>query len=331
MIRDVRMAHMTTELLMVAFGGPVPGCCERFATCPGEAYCFVSGIFGHNDARRKRIEEVVAHYRELGGYSAFHAYTAAQADALVAELERRGLPMRVRCGYHHWRPYVRDVIAEMSADGVEDIIVLVMAPHQSSVSWDLYLRIVGEGVQQAGEQAPQVVGVIDPWWNMAGFIEAVSSRIEAAAETMGAALKAPDTGLLLTAHAIPQPVSRTAPYCTQVQETAALVAQKLGVEDYSVAYQSQPSVSTIPWTGPSVEEAIAAFAKAGKTTIVSSAIGFLCDNVEVMYDLGIEGKRSADAHGMAFTRAESVHSHPAFIRMLADQVEAKLNALQLAS
>ncbi len=324
----------TTELLMVAFGGPAPGCCERLETCPGEAYCFVSGIFGHNEARRDRIEEVVAHYRELGGYSAFNAYTADQADALRAELERRGVPMRVRCGYHHWQPYVRDVIAEMHTDRITDIVVLVMAPHQSSVSWDLYLRIVGEGIEQlqeAGEAAPNVVGVIDPWWNVEGFIDAVSSRIDVAAKTIGADLNAPDTGLLLTAHAIPQPVSRTAPYCSQVQETAALVAQKLGVETYTVAYQSQPSVSTIPWTGPSVEEAIAAFAEAGKTKIVSSAIGFLCDNVEVMYDLGIEGKRSADAHGMAFTRAESVHSHPAFIRMLADRVEGKLKALQTIS
>ncbi|ETX01938.1 MAG: hypothetical protein ETSY1_05390 [Candidatus Entotheonella factor] len=325
------MAQTTTDLLMVAFGGPAPGCCERLETCPGEAYCFVSGIFGHNEARRERIEEVVAHYRELGGYSGFNAYTAEQADALMAELERRGRPMRVRCGYHHWQPYVRDVIAEMSADGVKDVVVLVMAPHQSSVSWDLYLRIVGEGIEQVGEQAPQVVGVIDPWWNVAGFIDAVSSRIDTAAEAIGADLHALDTGLLLTAHAIPQPVSRTAPYCTQVQETAALVAQKLGVETYTVAYQSQPSVSTIPWTGPSVEEAIAAFAEVGKTQIVSSAIGFLCDNVEVMYDLGIEGKRTADAHGMVFTRAESVHSHPAFISMLADRVEAKLKALQTVS
>lgn len=321
------MTQTTTEILMVAFGGPTPGCCQQFDVCPGEAYCFVSGIFGHNAARRERIEEVVAHYRELGGYSAFNTYTVQQAAALAAELERRGLPMRVRCGYHHWQPYVRDVIADMTADEVDNLVILIMAPHQSSVSWDLYLRIVGEGMQQAGEPAPHVLGVVDPWWNVAGFIEAVSSRIEAAAEAIGADLTAPDTGLLLTAHAIPQPVSRTAPYCTQVQETAALVAQKLGVENYCVAYQSQPSVSTIPWTGPSLEEAMAAFDEAGKTTIVSSAIGFLCDNIEVLYDLGVEGKRRAEAYGMAFTRAESVHSHPAFVRMLADRVEAKLNEL----
>jgi ferrochelatase len=319
---------MMPELLIVAFGGPTPGCCHKFNSCPGEAYCFVSGIFGHNPARQGRVETVASHYAELGGFSNFNAYTEQQARALATELEQRGTPLRIRCGFHHWQPYVRDVIADMHADGVREILVLVLAPHQSSVSWDLYLRIVGEGIEQAGEIAPQVVGVIDPWWNDMGFIEAIGARLTAAAQTAGMTLTAPETALLLTAHAVPEPVSRTAPYYRQVEETAALVAAKLGVADYTVAYQSQPDDSTIPWTKPSLEEAIEAFAQAGKAAVVSAAIGFLCDNVEVLYDLGIEGEKRAADLGLDFVRAESVHDHPAFIHMLADHVQDKLHALR---
>lgn len=322
------MVQVTPALLIVAFGGPTPGCCHQFNTCPGEAYCFVSGIFGHHTARQGRIETVASHYAGLGGFSDFNAYTEQQARALASALEQRGMPLRIRCGFHHWRPYVRDVIADMQADGVHEILVLVMAPHQSSVSWDLYLRIVGEGIEQAGENAPQVVGVIDPWWNEAGFIEAVAARLTAAAQTAGLELAAPQTALLLTAHAVPEPVSRTAPYCHQVEETAALVAAQLGVADYTVAYQSQPGDSTIPWTKPSLEEALETFAQAGKTAVISAAIGFLCDNVEVLYDLGIEGKKRAAELGLDFVRAESVHDHPAFIQMLADRVQDKLHALR---
>ena len=145
----------TPALLMVAFGGPTPGCCERFTPCPGEAHCFVSGILGHNPARRQRIAEVAAHYEEFGGYSEFNAYTRKQAEALAAELGSRGLDVPVWCGYHHWRPYVREVVADMKAAEVREMLVLIMAPHQSSVSWDLYLRIVGEGIEQAGAGRPQ--------------------------------------------------------------------------------------------------------------------------------------------------------------------------------
>ena len=321
------MASTSVELLMVAFGGPTPGCCHRFDSCPGEAYCFVSGIFGHNEARKQRIDEVAAHYEALGGYSQFNQFTNAQAEALAVELARRELALRVRCGYHHWHPYVRDVVAHMKADGVRDILVLVMAPHQSSVSWDLYLRIVSEGIAQAGDGAPQVIGVVDPWWCETGFIEAIADRIHTVASANQVQLDAADTGLLLTAHAIPEPVSRTSPYCRQVEETATLVARRLKFNDYTVAYQSQPSESTIPWTQPSLEEALASFARAGKKTVLSNAIGFLCDNVEVVYDLGIEGQRCAERQGMTFYRAESVHSHPAFISLLADRIEAKLREL----
>jgi ferrochelatase len=319
---------MLPELVIVAFGGPTPGCCHKFNPCPGEAYCFVSGIFGHNPARQRRVETVVAHYAEFGGFSDFNAHTEQQALALAAELAQRGVPLRVRYGFHHWQPYVRDVIADMQADGVLEMLVLVMAPHQSSVSWDLYLRIVGEGIEQAGEHAPCVIGVIEPWWNEAGFIEAIASRITSAAQHAEVALSAPETGLLLTAHAVPEPVSRTAPYCRQVEETAALVAEQLGLTDYMVAYQSQPDDSTIPWTQPSLEEAIEAFARLGKTMVVSAPIGFLCDNVEVLYDLGVEGKQRAARLGLGFVLAESVHDHPAFIQMLADRVQAALQATE---
>ncbi|MCZ6873921.1 MAG: hypothetical protein O7G88_10385, partial [bacterium] len=66
---------MLPELVIVAFGGPTPGCCSKFNPCPGEAYCFVSGIFGHNPARQRRVETVVAHYVEFGGFSNFNART----------------------------------------------------------------------------------------------------------------------------------------------------------------------------------------------------------------------------------------------------------------
>lgn len=314
----------TPALLIVAFGGPTPGCCERLTPCPGEAHCFVSGILGHNPARRQRIVEVAAHYEEFGGYSEFNAHTREQAEALAAELSARGFNVPVWCGYHHWRPYVRDTVAEMKAAGVQEMLVLVMAPHQSSVSWDQYLRIVGEGIEQAGPGAPKVVGVVEPWWNETGFTGAIADRISEASHREGIDLCASDTALLLTAHAVPESLSRTAPYCQQIEETAALVAAHLGGPDYRVAYQSQSGDSTVPWTQPMVEDVIAAYADAGKSTIVSNAIGFLCDNIEVLYDLGVEGRRCAAEQGLRFVRAESVHSHPAFIRMLADRVAAKL-------
>ena len=62
----------------------------------------------------------------------------------------------------------------------------------------------------------------------------------------------------------------------------------------------------------------------GAQKIVAAPIGFLCDNVEVLYDLGVEGREKADELQLPFAAAEAVNTHPAFIRQLADNVEAKL-------
>ena len=320
-----KTATAVDEILIVAFGGPTPGCCKAFDECPGEARCFVSGIFGHNEARKARIDEVTQHYLDLGGFSDFNKHTQDQADALKAELKKRGHNINIRCGYHHWMPWVRDVIAEQKRDGVGKVLVLIMAPHKSSVSWDLYLRIVGEGITLAGEGAPQVVGVVDSWSEKPGFIKAIAGRIQEACERDGVKIDDPATHLVMSAHSIPAPVARTSTYCKSIEETAKLVADELGVSKYTLAYQSQPSDSKIEWTGPGLEDVIEELGKRGDVkTIVGSAIGFLCDNVEVLHDLGVEGKEEAEKAGMKFVRAESVHTHPEFIALLADQVEAKL-------
>lgn len=312
-----------TDLLIVAFGGPTEECCGKFAECPGPAFCFVNGIFGDNPARRVRVDEVVEHYKHLGGTSRFNEITKMQAVSLGAELEARGHRISIRVGYDHWMPYIADEVVAMK--GVDEFLVLVMAPHQSSISWDAYLRRVSEGLERVDEdKRPKWAGVVEPFWNKPGFIDALAERISAAAKSIEADLHNSTTGLLLSAHAVPMPVVKTSQYTQQIQETAQLVAHKLGANNWMVGYQSAPSDSRIEWTTPYLGNAIEALKGSGAQRIVAAPIGFLCDNVEVLYDLGIEAGAIAKAHNLPFVVAESVNTHPAFIRQLADNVEAKL-------
>jgi ferrochelatase len=320
---------MTSHLFLAAFGGPTKGCCKRFDPCPGEATCFVSGVFGHNEARKARIEEVAAHYKHLGGFSRFNEITERQAQALKSELARRGKALGVTCGYYHWNPYIMDQVAGMAQSGVKDFIALVMAPHQSSVSWDGYLRRIQEGLEALPENArPAWKGVVDPWWTKPGFITALAERIKAAAATIGAELTAPDAGVLFSTHAIPMAVARTSPYVRQTEETVRAVVEALGLKRFKLGFQSQPTDSRIEWTKPSMEDALAELAKDGARKVVGCAVGFLCDNVEVLYDMGVEGRQEAAKLGVQFAAAEAVNDHPSFISMLADQVEAKLASLK---
>lgn len=312
------------NLMVVAFGGPTKECCGKHAECPGQAFCFVNGIFGDNPARRARVDEVVEHYKFFGGFSRFNEITEAQAYAIQAVLKKRGHDLKLTVGYDHWMPWIADQVAKV--DG--EFLVMVMTPHQSAVSWDAYLRRVTEGLEKLDESSrPKWAGVVEPFWNKPGFIEALADRVREAAKAINADLTNSSTGLVLSAHAIPMSLVKTSKYVEQIKETAELVAAKVGAANWMVAYQSAPSDSKIEWTTPYLERAIEELKEGGARRIVAAPIGFLCDNVEVLYDLGVEGKNKADDLDLPFAAAEAVNTHPAFIKQLADNVEAKLNEL----
>jgi ferrochelatase len=166
--------------------------------------------------------------------------------------------------------------------------------------------------------------VADPWWNKPGFISAVADRVREAAASINADIANSATGLLLSAHAVPMPVVRTAPYQKQIDETAALVARAVGSKTWIVGYQSAPTDSNIPWTTPYLDDAIETLKSRRATSVIAAPIGFLCDNVEVLYDMGVEARQKAQSLGLGFAAAGAVGTHPVFIRLLADQVQAKL-------
>lgn len=315
---------MTDGLLVLGFGGPTPGCCGRRAICPKtagcEAECFVAGILGDNPARAARIAEVSGHYHHFGGFSPYNALTERQAAALKTELARRGRILSVACGYRHWTPWSIDALRSLQTSGCTRAVILIMAPHQSSVSWDWYLKHAAEAAEKLGGAAPALVGVVQPWWAESGYVTAVADTVRQA--TAGwSAQRLAEAELIFTAHAIPQPVESTSPYRKQFAETAALAAKALGHEQHTIAFQSQPGDSRIPWSSPTIEQAIEDAHKRGKRDVVVQAAGFLVDHTEVLYDLDVEAKELADKLGIGFTRAACVHDHPAYIRMLADRVE----------
>ncbi|MEZ0228550.1 MAG: ferrochelatase [Planctomycetota bacterium] len=311
------------SVLLVAFGGPTPGCCKERDPCPGEAYCFVHGILGKSAAREKRTLEVAEHYKHLGGFSPFNALTFDQAKSLEAALAERGLSLPVVAGMRHWKPYVQESLQDLAARGCKSPLAVIMAPHQSTVSWDWYIKVVGEAEEALGAASPKVAGYLDPWWTHEGFVTANADRIRAATKgwEKGRFEKAT---LIFTAHAIPLAVQRTAPYEKQFKESATAIAKELGKAEHLVAYQSQPGDSAIPWSKPAAVDVIEEQAKKGVKDIVLSPIGFLCDHVEVLYDLDVEAKEKAQSVSVGYTRAETVGSHPRFIAMLADLIAARV-------
>ncbi len=328
-------------VLLIAFGGPTPGGCNRTREngepCPGpehgktcpegsptEAHCFVQGILTKAPARAARVTEVEHHYLAIGGYSPFNELTFRQARTLATTLKKRGKPLPVVAGMRHWGPSLHEVIADLSRKGLRKVVGIIMAPHQSKVSWDWYISTVDDAVKALPENAKVQVDVLDPWWADKAFVGAIADLVRKDLAKWPES-RAREAKVFFTAHSIPSSIAKGGPYVTQFEETAALVAKELGLKNWGTAFQSSAADSSIPWTGPDISDAIRAAKKEGVADVLLSPIGFLVDHVEVLYDLDVEAKKTAAECGVGFVRSGTVGSHEKFIGMLADRVMAKLS------
>lgn len=311
------------SVLFVAFGGPTPGCCGRREPCPGhEAACFVRSIVGENPAAQARIAEVAAHYDQLGGFSPFNDLTFQQVRGVEMLLKARGLHMPVYVGMRHWPPYIQDVLRTMVEQGQRRILAVILAPHQCFASWEWYQQTVADGVAALARPDVQVT-YLAPWYTHAGYIAAIADAMRDAYAILSPE-RAAQAALLYTAHSIPESMAAQAPYVQQFDATAAAATQCLGRQEYRLAYQSQAHGTSRPWLQPDINDAIRQARCDGYREVIVSPIGFLCDHVEVLYDLDIEAQQTAAACGVTCVRAKTVGTHPAFLAMLSELIAERL-------
>ena len=114
------------------------------------------------------------------------------------------------------------------------------------------------------------------------------------------------------------------PYERQAKETAQWVAKEadLAADDWTFAFQSQ-GMSGGPWIGPTVEETIRNLKAAGHRGVFLQPIGFVCDHVEVLYDIDIAFKQFAEKEGMRLWRAESLNGSRILTEALAGLVRSR--------
>lgn len=292
-----------TTVFLAGFGGP-----ENLDQVPP----FVESVLGRTPPEHV-IPEVVHRYGLIGGGSPLPGTTRRQAALLEAELERRGHDAKVHVGMLHAEPTITAAADEIAADGVDDVIVVSLAPFRCEVSTDAYEEAV---VKALGERVASVR--LAPDWNL------TPRYIDALAEMLGDKLKEAPAGspVIFAAHSLPhRMIDQGDPYAAQLLETAGGVAASLDLEAWELAYQSVSAAAREPWLGPSVEEAMDRLAGSGVGSVVVDPIGFIADHVETLYDNDVEHRAHAEAIGIGFHRCRCLNEHPGLIAALADVVE----------
>ena len=303
-------------VLLIAFGGP---------TAPDEIRPFLANVTRGRSIPPDRLEAVAHHYDAIGGRSPLNELTNRQADALATELRSHGRGLPVFVGMRNWHPFLHETLAEMAGHGHRRALGLILSPQQSEAGWTRYQHDVAAARAVVGARAPEVMYA--PQWSQHPlFISAVTAQTAAALER----LSPPERDivhLFFTAHSVPVQMAAGSPYVEQIERGAGAVAAKLGLKDWSVAYQSRSGNPRDPWLEPDIGDAINALAGRGVRSCVVTPIGFVCDHVEVLYDLDIEARGIADQLGIRFERARAVNDHPLFIQMLADLVHTAAQAV----
>ena len=310
------MAQPFDAVLLISFGGPLG---------PGDVRPFLENVLRGRPTTPERIDRIASHYHAFGGVSPLTALTLRQARALEARLSREGASLPVFVGMRNWHPFLHDTLQDMSAAGVRRAVGLIAAPHRSFSSCEQYRRNVEAAraaVRSRHGRAPDVIYVGD-WHTHPELVAAHAARIERALARLPAALQ-PRAGLIFTAHSLPEALARRGPYVRQIEESAGLVAQAVGLA-YRVVYQSRSGRPEEPWLGPDVNDHLREVRQLGLEAAVICPIGFVCDHLEVLYDLDVEAAATCREIGLPMVRAESVNDDPRFIAAWADAVTAVMS------
>ncbi len=268
------------------------------------------------------LSEVRQRYARIGGRSPLLEITRAQAAGLEKALNsldpgQEGAPgFRVYVGMRHWKPYIRDAVAQIATDGFQNGLAFCMTPHASMMSTGAYLKKLREAL--ASSPAPLSMNFIESWFDQPFLVQALAKKVQAAAQQFPPAVR-PQVHYLFTAHSLPASILEQGdPYPRQLQETARLVADALGLSptQWSFGYQSAGAAPG-QWLGPSIEDILPRLAGEGKSNILVTPVGFMADHVEVLYDLDIEAQEIAAKNGIHLVRSESLNASPDFLAGLA--------------
>ncbi len=294
-----------TAVLLIAHGSP-----ERVADVPE----FLQNISRGRPMAESVVREVQHRYSLIGS-SPLTRITRQQAENVSREL---GMPVYV--GMRNWHPFIADTLKQMTSDNVGQAVAVCLAPHNSRTSVGLYKQVL------FGETVPFPIDFVEEWHDHPLLIEAFAEKLRGS-WTEACAEHGSRLPVLFTAHSVPKrTITEGDPYEAQTRETAALVAKQVPeIGEWRFAFQSQ-GMSGGEWLGPTVEDTITSLQSSGCNGVFVQPIGFVCDHVEILFDVDILFRQFAADLGMKLYRAKSLNDSPTFARAIAEIVRARLAA-----
>ena len=287
---------------------------------------YLRNVVGGRRLPQAVLDEMQRRYT-LIGHSPLTEITLEQARLVEVELAASGDPVPVYVAMRNWRPTIPDVLRRMRAEGVTEAAVLCLAPQNAHASVGLYRSAV------EAEAAGLRLDFTGSWAAHPLLIEAFAERLRPAWSRLSAEAGAP-VPVLFTAHSVPcRAAGDGDSYAEEARQTASLVAARVPeIPRWLLAFQSQ-SISAapgskVPWLGPTVEQTLDSIAASGVHALLLQPIGFLCDHVEILYDVDIHFRAYAAERGLRLERTESLNASVNLAKAIADLARLGLARLE---
>ena len=305
------MRFLFDSVLLISFGGPHG---------PADIRPFLQRVLHGRRVTPERVEEVAHHYELFGGVSPITELTQKQADGLRQRLAAAGYPLPVYVGMRNWHPLLEDTLRVMYEAGARNALGFIAAAHHCYSSCQQYRENVA-GAREALRRATGGdvnVTYVRSWFDHPLFIQANAAHVREALWRLPLDLRM-SARLVFTAHSIPAPMAEASQYEQQLLASAAEVADAVGLT-WALVYQSRSGRPSDPWLEPDVCDYLRREKAAGLEAAILCPLGFVCDHIEVLYDLDREAAAVCREIGLPMVRAEAVNDDPLFLDMMADVV-----------
>ena len=276
---------------------------------------YLKNIRGGRESTPEIIQIIRDRYEQIGGSSPLRKISQALSAELEAFLNQQGSNFKVYCGMRKWSPFIHDEVKRMKEDGVEKVVALCLAPQFSTWSTQLYFNVFKEALKKHDAEDLDV-RYIGSWADHPLLIDAFEEKYRIALEKLGPNSEE-SLCTIFTAHSIPsESLDLGDPYSEEFDKTINKIVERVQPRKWFKAYQSQGMIP-VPWLGPTVESVLEKIAKQGSKKVLIVPVGFVCDHVEILFDIDIEFKKYASELKLSLHRTESLNISPLFVEALA--------------
>ena len=297
-------------ILVVSFGGPEGH---------DDVIPFLENVLRGRNVPRERMLAVAEHYYHFDGKSPINQQTRDLIAAISNELTQHGPNLPVYWGNRNWHPMLADTLRQMKQDGIMSALAFVTSAYSSYSGCRQYREDIARAQAEVGVGAPQI-NKTRVFFNHPGFLEATEDRLREALSLLPAQVRQ-SVEIVYVAHSIPMAMANSSDYVKQLGEVRRLASRALGVTNDALVYQSRSGAPGQPWLEPDVLDYLHELRKKNlASAVVIAPISFICDHMEVLYDLDIEARHLCEELALPMARAKTVGVHPKFIAMIRELV-----------